>query len=136
MDVFAPLVGQLSVAIVNFVATVIVGFWAYRAKKNSAVVRDQVENEHQNSPTPNLRDDLDAKERAAEARDKQRKKQLEAIEHALHEVKHSVELLFAGYSRNRDDIDGLMDTEKQRQIERSTWGPPPETRRERRERHG
>ena len=106
-----------------------------RGRKDAKIVRDQVENEHQDAPQPNLREDLDAKEKAAEARDKQRKKQLDDIAHVVKQTATDVALLKAGYQANRDDIDDLMDTAAEERRQKALWGPPPQTRRERRSRN-
>lgn len=129
---WATVIGQ----VVTAIGIIVVGWWANRARKDARVVRDQVENEHRESDTPNLRDDMDAKAKAAEQRDREQRKRAERIEKKLDEMGIDMRLLRAGYFANREDIDDLLDTQGNRRKanELEHWGPPPVSRRERRER--
>lgn len=121
-------------SIVAAVASITTAVIANRGRQHSRVVRSQVENEHQDAAQPNLREDLDAKERAAEERSKRQDRKLDKVLSEVAAVKGDVGLLKRGWQANRDDIDELMDTESRRRQEAAMWGPPPTTRKEKRER--
>lgn len=135
-----PEIGLLAVAIVGAVSSIITALIANRGRKHSQVVREQVENDHSDAKNPNLRVDLDDKH------DEQRKQLTElkrgqdrlitdvhGIKADMGGMKEDVGLLKEGWRANRTDIDDLMTTESRRRAERAMWGPPPQTRRERRE---
>lgn len=124
----AMVVGQ----IITAAGLVVVAVIANRGRKHSQVVREQVENDHQTSENPNLRVDLDEKERASEERDRALAGKVEQVDRKLDRVITKVGLLEAGWERNRGDIDGLMDTAERERKQRAQWGPPPPTRRSRR----
>lgn len=119
---------------------------ANRSRQHSQVVRTQVENHHTDAKNPNLRVDLDEKERAAEERDKKHGRKLDTIAMDVHSMKQDLGavkedltdvieqqgLLRDGYTANRSRIDKLWDTESKRQ-QAEEWGPPT-TRREQRRR--
>jgi hypothetical protein len=130
-----PEIALLGAAVVAAVSSIVTAFLANRTRQHSRVVRSQVENEHQDAENPNLREDLDAKDRAAEARAKKTDRKIDRVLYELGEVKSDVGLLKEGWRTNRDDIDDLMDTATRERTERALWGPPAQTRRERRERN-
>lgn len=131
----------LLVAIVGLVGTlltvggvVVTAIIANSAKKHSQVIREQVENDHKDAKNPNLRADLDDKH-------DEQKKQLDKLGRGqdrlitdVHAMRDDIGLLKQGWRTNRDDIDDLMDTAAQERRQREMWGPPPATRRERRDR--
>jgi hypothetical protein len=87
----------------------------------------QVENDHRS----NLRDDQDEiKELVLEVRN-----QLSDVAGEVTQTKADVSLLKDGYQSNRTRIESLEDTDRQEREQRRTWGPPPTTRRERRDRN-
>lgn len=132
-----PEIATLAVAALSLVGVLVNTFVSNRARQHTRVVRDQVENEHQDAENPNLREDLDAKERAAEERSRRQNLKLDRLITDMSVVKGDVALLKDGWRTNRDDIDDLLDTENRRreqQLERAQWGPPPTSRRERRNR--
>jgi hypothetical protein len=134
-----PEIATLAVAVLSLVGVLVNTFVSNRARQHTRVVRSQVENEHQDAPNPNLREDLDAKERAAEERDRRQAQKLDKVLADIAGVKQDVGLLKEGWRTNRDDIDDLMDTENRRR-EAAAWGPPqPQprvlSRRERRNRN-
>ena len=121
-----PEIAQLIVATIALVGTLASVIIANRGRQHAHAARAQVENDHRT----NLRDDQDEiKELVLEVRDKQ-------LEHTekLEDMAEDVGLLKSGWRTNRDDIDELMDTAAQERRQREMWGPPPATRRERRDR--
>lgn len=133
--------------VITAVSSVITAVIANRGRQHSQVVRTQVENHHIDAKNPNLRVDLDEKERASEERDKQTNRKLDRVATDIHTIKDDLStvkedltdvieqqgLLREGFTANRERIRGLEDTEaKRRQAEE--WGPPT-SRRERRNRN-
>lgn len=124
----AQVVGQIATAL----GVIVVAWLANRTRRDAKIVREQVENDHADTATPNIRADMDAKAEAARQRDIARKKQLDRLENKMDKVGTDVSLLKHGYQANRDDINDLMDTAAQKRREKEEWGPPPQTRRDRR----
>jgi hypothetical protein len=131
-----PEIAQLSVAILGLVGTLAVVVISNRGRQHARVSRQQLENEHQQTENPNLREDLDAKHAHTDEK-------LDTVLAKLGNVEDDVLVLKQGWRTNRTDIDDLMDTEQrrrfveQRRLEEATWGPhsAPATRRERRMRN-
>lgn len=133
------------VATIGAVSSIVGLAVANRSRHHSQVVRTQVENHHADAKNPNLRVDLDEKERASEERDKQTNRKLDRVATDIHAIKDDLGtvkddltdvieqqgLLREGYAANRERIRGLEDTEAKRR-QAAEWGPPT-TRRERRE---
>lgn len=146
LDPYVPVLGNLGVALINSVGLVVVGFWAYVAKKNSKAAVTQLENEHGESENPNLRDNIDANEQARIESDRKLNSKVDRVITDMHVLKDDVssvkddvsdlrehaDLLQDGYASNRSRIKSLEDTESRRRDE-EYWGPQPQTRRERRE---
>jgi hypothetical protein len=121
-----PEIAQLSVAIVGLIGTLAAVIVANRGRQHARVSRVQLENEHQQTDNPNLREDLDAKDATTQEK-------LDKVIKQLGSVRDDIGLLKAGWRDNRTDIDDLMDTDRRRR-EMMSWAPPPTTRRERRAR--
>lgn len=135
-----PEYAMVIVAAISAIASLVGIGVANRSRQHSQVVRAQVENDHADSKNPNLRVDLDDKfetlEQSVQAVHKGNDRLMTKLTHVENEVgtvKDDVSLLRAGYRANRDDIDALQDTAAQERRQRAEWGPPPQTRRERRE---
>jgi hypothetical protein len=128
----ATVVGQLLV----FAGVLVSVIYGRNANQNAKAARAQVENDHKT----NFREDADEKhdeQRKAVAALQRGQDRLITEVHAMRsdmgEVKGDVGLLKRGWETNRHDIDDLMDTAAQERRQRAMWGPPPSTRRERRE---
>jgi hypothetical protein len=122
------------VATISAVSAIVGAVVANRSRQHSQVVRAQVENDHADAKNPNLRVDLDDKFEGLEHSVHKVAKVTEKIMTKLTDVEGDVSMLRAGYINNRTDIDSLMDTAAQEREAKRLWGPPPETRRERRDR--
>jgi hypothetical protein len=122
-----PEIAQLSVAILSLIGTLAVVVISNRSRQHARVSRQQLENEHQETENPNLREDLDAKHAQTAA-------QLDSVLGKLEGVEEDVLFLKQGWRTNRTDIDELMDTDSRRR-QAEAWGPPPNSRRERRMRN-
>lgn len=142
-----PEIATLAVAVLSLIGVLVNTFVSNRSRQHSQVVRAQVENEHAESENPNLRDNIDANERARIEDNRKLNSKVDRVitdVHALKEdvagvkddladVKEHGELLEDGWASNRKRILNLEDTEsKRREVE--DWGPPQETRRSRRAR--
>lgn len=129
------------VATISAVSAIVGAVVANRSRQHSQVVREQVENDHGDAKNPNLRVDLDDKFESLGHEvhkvgkvAKEVMSKLEAVESDVTTLKDGQELLHSGWRSNRTDIDDLMSTQEQERQAKRLWGPPPETRRERRER--
>lgn len=113
----AGLLGQLA----TLIGVLVVGRWAYTAKKDSALTLFQVQNDH----STNLRDNIDKIEHKVDALDRGQK-----------HIIAKVGLLENGWQENRGDIDRLIeDTEQRHRREQDQWKEPlPGGRRDRRTR--
>ena len=132
LDPYIPVIGNLGVALINSVGLVLVGYWAYTAKRNSKVAVSQLENDHGDSENPNLRVDLDAKFESIESSVEKVHRGNDRIMSKLSVVEGDVSLLKEGYVSNRQRIESIEDTAAQEREQKRLWGPPPETRRDRR----
>jgi hypothetical protein len=111
-----PEIATLAVAVVGLVSTVWVAWIAHGAKQNARSAKEQVQNDHE----VNLRDDVDG----IKALVGSIATTVVGIDRGQLYLIDEVRLLKAGYSENRNDIDGLMDTADKRR-QRDAWAPPP-----------
>jgi hypothetical protein len=124
-----PEIAIVAAAIVAAASSITAAIIANRTRQHTRVVRDQVENEHQDAPNPNLREDLDAKDTVVN-------RKLDEVLSAQRSMREDIHILRQGWRTNREDIDDLLDTDRRRR-DAQAWGPRvgpmPTTRRELRE---
>lgn len=86
-------------------------------RRDVSQIKEQVQNDH----GTNLRHDID-----------QVLAHVGRVDGRVEALADDVALLHAGWRANREDIDGLMDTEQRRRHEQDQWAPPAGLRRDRR----